>query len=100
MTSISNARHACETCSQAREKAADWHVRVDQIGLFRAQQGDKLTKGGEVRAWRNPSREWQTDNPKALSTNLGQQRTLGADSHHFVAACADAAHQGQEKVAE
>ena len=53
-----------------------------------------------MRQRRQPARERHRHDPEALGAHLVQQRALGADADHLVAARPDRAHQRQQEVPE
>ena len=98
MTRIGNLRHPGDPGGQTRDKATDRHMSVNEIRLFRAQDGDQRRKGTQMRQWRQAPHEWDRDDTEPVGTNVIQQRTFRACANDLVTPVTHRTHQRQQEV--
>ena len=97
---IGDARHAGGAGGEAGEKAADRHVRVHEVRPLGAEQVVQRNERAPLRGRRQAARHRHRSEAETLGADLVEQRAVGADADHLVAARADAAHQRQQEVAQ
>jgi hypothetical protein len=75
-------------------------MSVNQAWLFSAEQGGKGGQGAGLGNGRKAAGQGKSLAAEPLGAQIGEQRTIGADADHAVAARPDATHQRQNEVAE
>ena len=97
---IGHARHPAEPCRKPRQKAADRHMRVHQVGPLGAEQPHQGAKRPPMRRSESCARTSQRIDPEALGAHLLEQPAIRAHANHLVPACPHRPHQRQQELPE
>lgn len=83
---VGHAGHARHARGDARQEAADRHVRMHQVGPFRSKNFYQGPERPPLRAHRDGAGERQRDDAETFRPGDLQQRTVGRHADHLVPA--------------
>ncbi len=77
---IGHPRHAGGACGGARQKAADRHMGVHEVGLFAPEQGVEFREGACLCRRRQAARQGYRRDTQTFRAHIVKQRSVCADA--------------------